>query len=333
MQHRFIRTSNDRMGRVEDIDSFGNIVSTEYPVIAEKTDSQGFTLKTYSGFSKYIRAINIDKANSNPVITSTSIDDLIVEINNNFFFEIDTEAILDKVTWQLAYNNSSSPKVLDLSENTFFGLNGKKLFVSGTWEFAPTVNVSRNRFIVAPNSGSKVADFRDDFNNILLEIDRDYLSIAQNISALDSSKDTLVLKRNLFQKTNLLTIKGELDDDLFSIDENLFLENTNDIKVERTGSASGFYFNRTDGASGSLIAGSIAVAVRYDETGSFLFQTQSKSNINDRNGVGVQTQVSISNTGDVEIHDSNSGVILTSSDGSKYRLKVDNSGNLTTEIA
>lgn len=156
-------------------------------------------------------------------------------------------------------------------------------------------------------------------------------TILDNI--LRTTNPTLNLRRVIGQTENLFQVEDELENTLLSIDPEAFFESFNDVKLSKVGSGVGCYLSRTDGVSGSLISGSVAVAVRYDETGSFLFQTQSKSNIDDRNGVGVETQVSISNLGDVEIHDPNSGIVLRSPDGTRYRLKVDNSGNLTTELA
>ena len=66
----------------------------------------------------------------------------------------------------------------------------------------------------------------------------------------------------------------------------------------------------------------------YGQTKFIIKQVSGSSNV----GIGVNTPASKLEVdgGDIEIDDSASGLILRSPNGTRYRVKVDNSGNLTT---
>lgn len=49
-------------------------------------------------------------------------------------------------------------------------------------------------------------------------------------------------------------------------------------------------------------------------------------------GIGLTVNGGITTTGDIEITDSTKGIILNSPGGARYRIKVDDAGNLSTEI-
>lgn len=315
--YRFFRDDSDKFGRV--VETTTNEVI--FPLRCEESTAEGVVLKLPTGFKLYIRESEIDKANSNPVITAVGPVDVATQLNNDFFFvscdltQNQIDDILSDVTLQLAYDNSPS-KVINFSENTFFGLNGNKLFVSPGFEFAETVNVSRRNFIFAPQSGSAIADFRDASNNILLDINTDAININQVVESDSTTSDTLVLKKLTGQTSNLLTIQDQLGADVTVIDESGFLENFNDVQVSATGSAPGVYVNRSDGAAASFAAAAAAAVIRFDSAYDFRIQSQNRTDIDNRTGNGID-RVSVAGTGEVTISDlSGTGERLVSADAS-----------------
>lgn len=147
----------------------------------------------------------------------------------------------------------------------------------------------------------------------------------------EPSTDVTSLKINQIvgQSSNPFEIFDDVGNSKFQI-----TPETN-LVINSTGLPSSLYTYRTDGAGLGIGAGLGAAFMRYDSSGFIIFQSQPRADLNLRNSLNTSNKFMISNTlietyVDFEIDGSSNGLILTSPDGTRWRLQVDNSGNLTT---
>lgn len=71
------------------------------------------------------------------------------------------------------------------------------------------------------------------------------------------------------------------------------------MEVTKTGAPAGIYIDRTDGQIGAITAGGSAVAIRFEDSTSFQFQTQPRVDLESQNGLNVTTVLTIGSDGSV----------------------------------
>lgn len=105
----------------------------------------------------------------------------------------------------------------------------------------------------------------------------------------------LLVKGNATQTANLQEWQDSIGTNLAYVsNDGNFVINSGTFEGTNNGSASGAYFYRTDGKACALAVGTSKANFRFDDSGSFGIQAQSRANLDAKSGVGLNNLLTVS---------------------------------------